>query len=171
MLLNLDLKVDIKNIKLEDFEAVAEIYKMGVVTGIATFETKTPNWEVWDKKYLKHCRLAAWSENKVVGWAALSQVSSRAVYKGVAEVSVYIHTDYKNNGIGTLLLQRLIIESEKEGVWTLQAGIFRENETSVHLHNKLGFREIGYREKVAKRDGKWYDNIIMERRSRIIGIN
>jgi len=142
-----------------------------MTSGIATFETKVPSWKEWNEKYLKHSRFAAWSENKVMGWAALSSVSSREVYQGVAEISVYIHMAYVNKGIGTQLLRNLIVESEHNGIWTLQAGIFRQNEVSINLHKKMGFREIGYREKVGKRDGKWHDNIILERRSKIIGID
>ncbi|MET2986351.1 GNAT family N-acetyltransferase [Aureibaculum conchae] len=171
MLLSCGLKIEIKHIAIEDWSAVSEIYMLGIETGIATFETEVPSWEKWDIKFLKHPRLAAWSENKIMGWAALSIVSSREVYKGVAEVSVYVHTDYAHQGIGIQLLEKLIVESENNGIWTLQAGIFRGNIASINLHKKIGFREIGYREKVAKRDGIWHDNIIMERRSKIIGIH
>lgn len=163
--------IEILHIKPEDWEAVSKIYKLGVETGIATFETEIPSWLNWDKSHLKKCRFAAWSDNQLVGWAALSMVSERCVYGGVAEVSVYVDTNYLGNGIGTKLLQSLIIESESEGFWTLQSGIFRENEASIQMHKKLGFREIGYREKIGKKDGVWVDNVILERRSKTIGID
>lgn len=165
------MKIEIKHIAFDDWDVVSKIYKLGIETGIATFETEVPSWEKWNDKCLNHSRLAAWSENKIVGWAALSPVSNRKVYNGVAEVSVYVHSDYANKGVGSFLLEKLINKSEKNGIWTLQAGIFRKNIPSINLHKKMGFREIGYREKVAKRDGKWHDNIILERRSNIVGIN
>ena len=115
--------------------------------------------------------MAAWLDNTLVGWAALSPVSDRCVYGGVAEVSVYVNTNYGGKGIGTLLLEGLVNKSENEGFWTLQAGIFRENIASIELHKKVGFREIGYREKVGKKNGIWYDNVILERRSKIVGID
>jgi L-amino acid N-acyltransferase YncA len=165
------LKLEIKHINVQDWQAIAEIYKRGVDTGFATFETELPSWEQWDNSHLRAGRLAAWMENNILGWAALSSVSNRCVYGGVAEVSVYVDTQYNGKGIGTQLLERLISESENEGVWTLQSSIFRENEASIQLHKKMGFRQIGYREKVGKRNGTWHDNIILERRSKTIGIN
>lgn len=164
------MKVEIKHIKIQDWQAISKIYKQGINTGIATFETEVPSWEQWDNSHLKIDRLAAWSTNNIVGWAALSPVSDRCVYGGVAEVSVYVDTNYNGKGIGTQLLEHLIALSENEGIWTLQAGIFRENKASIQLHKKVGFREIGYREKIGKRNGIWYDNTILERRSKIIGI-
>jgi len=165
------LNFEILHIKSEDWEAVSKIYKLGLETGIATFETEIPSWSKWDKSHLKKCRLAAWLDNQIVGWAALSMVSDRCVYRGVAEVSVYVDTNYNGKGIGTKLLQSLIAESENEGFWTLQSGIFLENEASIQMHKKLGFREIGYREKIGKKDGFWVDNVILERRSKTIGID
>lgn len=165
------MKLEIKHINPQDWQAVADIYKLGIESGIATFETEIPSWEHWDAKHLKTCRLSAWLDDSLVGWAALSPVSDRCVYGGVAEVSVYVNTSYGGKGIGTQLLQSLIAASENEGIWTLQAGIFRENEASIELHKKVGFREIGYREKVGKKDGIWHDNIILEKRSKTIGID
>lgn len=165
------MKLEIRNIQASDWKSVAAIYKMGIETGIATFETKTPSWPVWDKAHIKSCRIAALINDKMVGWAALSPVSSRDVYRGVAEVSVYVNTNYGGRGIGTKLLQKLIIESENEGFWTLQSGIFPENTASLKMHKKLGFREIGYREKVGMTTkGVWRNNIILERRSKKIGV-
>ena len=165
------MKIEIRQIKQEDWEAVSRIYKLGIETGIATFETEIPTWEKWNRSHLIKCRNTAWLDDQLVGWGALSPVSDRCVYRGIAEVSVYVDDNYKGKGIGTQLLQRLIDESEKEGLWTLQSGIFRENEASIRLHKKVGFREIGYREKVGKKDGIWYDNVLLERRSKKTGIN
>ena len=165
------MKLDIKKMKDEDWDAVVRIYKLGMDTGIATFETEVPTWDKWDNSHLKTCRLTAWIDDQIVGWAALSPVSSRCVYGGVAEVSVYIDTNYNRRGVGTKLLKVLIVESESAGIWTLQSGIFPQNETSINLHKKLGFREIGYKERIGKRDDVWYNNILLERRSKIIGID
>ena len=166
------MKIDIKNIEQEDWVVVANIYQMGIETGNATFEIEIPTWQEWNNAHLQSCRLAALTENNLVGWAALSAVSDRCVYGGVAEVSVYVEPEYNGKGIGTKLLQELIDQSEKEGIWTLQSGIFPENSASIKLHNKLGFREIGFREKIGKmNNGIWRDNIILERRSKIVGIN
>ncbi len=161
-------EIQIAYFSKEDWSKIATIYQEGIDTGIATFETKVPNWEAWDASHIKSCRLKACIQNQVVGWAALSPTSKRAVYKGVAEVSIYITLKYQNLGIGTLLLSQLIEESETEGFWTLQAGIFTKNFASIALHKALGFREIGYREKVGKLNDIWYDNTILERRSKKI---
>jgi len=166
------LKIEIKHIEIKDWEEVARIYHLGIATGNATFETETPSWSIWNDAHLQACRFLALLENKIVGWAALSWVSSRCVYGGVAEVSVYVDTNYNGKGIGTKLLQEIINQSEKEGFWTLQSGIFPENKASIQLHKKLGFREIGFREKIGKmKNGIWRDNIILERRSNTVGIN
>jgi len=151
-----------------DWPKIATIYKEGIDTGIATFETKIPSWETWNVAHIKSCRFKAILQDEIVGWAALSPTSKRSVYKGVAEVSIYITSDYRNLGIGTLLLSTLITASEKEGFWTLQASIFSNNKSSIALHKSLGFREIGYREKIGKLNDIWYDNTILERRSEII---
>jgi len=150
---------------------VAQIYREGIETGIATFETEVPNWEVWDASHLKSCRIVAKNNNEVVGWAALTSVSSRCVYGGVAEVSVYVSSKYRGQKIGTNLLEKLIEQSEKEGFWTLQSGIFAENKASIKMHQNAGFRIIGYREKIGKLNKLWKDNVILERRSKIIGIH
>jgi len=119
---------------------------------------------------MQNCRIVAVKEQQIIGWAALSPVSSRCVYGGVAEISVYIAKNARNLGVGTLLLEQLILESEKEGIWTLQSGVFPENTGSIKLHEKTGFRYIGKREKIGKLDGKWKDNLLFERRSKKIGI-
>lgn len=154
----------------EHWEQVKQIYESGIATGIATFETTAPGWEKWNDGHLTFARLVAVDNNEVVGWAALSPVSSRCVYGGVAEVSVYVADKHKGKGIGKLLLQKLIKESESNGIWTLQAGIFTDNAASVKLHEKVGFRVIGHREKIGKLNDIWKDNYILERRSKIVGI-
>ncbi|MEO6538989.1 MAG: N-acetyltransferase family protein, partial [Ferruginibacter sp.] len=139
--------------KIIDIEAthypqIAEIYMQGIATGNATFQSEAPCWEDWDKNHLSHCRFAALDNNDMAGWAALSPVSGRCVYAGVAETSIYIACCYRGSGVGKLLLAELISQSEQQGLWTLQAGIFPENTGSLQLHENLGFRQIGYREKI-----------------------
>jgi len=147
-----------------NYEQVARIYQAGLDTGIASFEIKSKTWEVWNAKYLSHSRMAVMEGDNMLGWAALSPVSTRAVYAGVAEVSIYVDPVSSKNGVGTMLMNALIESSESEGIWTLQSSIFRENKASIALHLKCGFRQIGYREKVAQRDGTWYDNLLFEKR-------
>ncbi len=127
-----------------------------------------PSWDVWNEKFIKKCRLVAELNDNVVGFAVVSQVSKRKVYKGVAEVTVYVAQEKRGEGIGKQLLEALVDESEKQGFWTLQAGIFSENIASIELHKKCGFRVVGIREKIGKRDGLWHDNVLMERRSELI---
>ena len=153
-----------------DWPAVASIYEQGIATGFATFEKEIPAYEDWDRNHLKSCRIIAAKEATVLGWAALSPVSSRCVYGGVAEVSVYVGTQHQGMGIGKLLMEKLISLSEKEGLWTLQSGIFPENLGSIKLHEQVGFRRIGHRERVGKLDGVWKDNVIFEKRSKRVGI-
>ncbi len=159
----------IRMVNPEDYPSVKEIYELGIATGNATFQTEAPSWETWDKDHLKTCRLVAIDET-VIGWAALTPVSGRCVYAGVAEVSVYVHPNAQSNGVGKKLLEALIRESEKENIWTLQAGIFPENKTSLHVHKQFGFREIGYREKIGKMKDIWRDTILLERRSKTVGL-
>ncbi len=154
----------------EHWEKVKHIYESGIATGIATFETTAPSWEKWNEGHLAFARIIALLNNEIVGWAALSPVSSRCVYGGVAEVSVYVAGNYKGKGIGKLLLQNLITESETNNIWTLQAGIFTDNIASVKLHENVGFRVIGQREKIGQLKGIWKNNYILERRSKIVGI-
>lgn len=151
--------------------AVAQIYKQGIDTGFATFEKEVPSYEQWNKNHILRCRLVALRDDKVEGWAALSPVSGRCVYGGVAEVSVYIAEKTRGFGLGKLLMEELITASEKEGFWTLQSGIFPENKGSIKLHEKAGFRYLGKRERIGQLDGIWKDNLLFERRSKIIGIN
>lgn len=151
-----------------DWQAVSKIYAEGIATGIATFETDVPSWELWNEKYIDDCRLVAELNKEVVGFAVLSQVSKRKVYSGVAEVSVYVSSNHRGHKIGETLLNQLIKASEAHGFWTLQANIFSENTASINLHNKCGFRLVGIREKIGKLHGKWHDNHLLERRSIVI---
>jgi L-amino acid N-acyltransferase YncA len=158
----------IEPLKAEDWDAVRRIYEEGIATGNATFETQAPEWHVWDEKHLQICRLVARKDDEVVGWAAVSPYSSRHVYRGVAEESIYIASSARGQGIGKALLQALVDESERAGLWTLQAGIFAENVGSIAVHKACGFREVGYRERIGCRDGVWRDVVLMERRSKIV---
>jgi len=160
----------IRKMTVEDWPAVRTIFEEGIATGNATFETKAPSWEEWDAGHLKESRLVATDSEKIIGWAALSRVSGWCVYAGVAEVSVYVSTGERGRGIGKRLLQALIPESEQSGIWTLQAGIFPENEPSITLHRKCGFRQIGRREKLGQMDGQWRDVLLFERRSTVAGV-
>jgi L-amino acid N-acyltransferase YncA len=160
----------IRYFEQNDFNSVKDIYQQGIDSGDATFETYAKEWDEWNNSMLKACRLVAVENDQVVGWAALSLVSSRWVYRGVAEVSVYVANEAQGKGIGHTLLSNLVEESEKEGFWTLQAGIFPENERSIALHRKNGFRIIGLREKLGKMDGKWRDVVLIERRSKAVGV-
>ena len=155
----------------QHWEAVKTIYEEGIATGNATFQTAAPSWQEWDNAHVKTCRLIATENNEVLGWAALTAVSSRCVYAGVAEVSVYVAANARGKNIGSLLLQALINESEQNGIWTLQSSIFPENKASISMHEKNGFRIIGYREKIGKMGNVWRDNISLERRSNKIGID
>lgn len=156
--------------KESDWEEVAKIYAEGIATGYATFEHQIPTYQNWNNSHLKACRLVAEQDDLVLGWAALSPVSGRCVYGGVAEVSIYIGATARGKGIGNALFSQLIEQSEKEGYWTLQSGIFPENEASIKLHEKVGFRYLGKREKIGKTvQGEWKDNLLFERRSKTIG--
>lgn len=172
MLLNRGMndKVEIRKMRSEHWAEVSKIYKEGIDTGMATFEKEIPNWKIWDVSHLTKCRLIAVIEEEIVGWAALSGVSSRCVYGGVGEVSVYVANKFKGKNVGKKLMRKLIHESELNGLWTIQSGIFPENIASIKLHEKAGFRKIGFREKIGKLDGVWKDNILLERRSKSVGI-
>ena len=154
----------------QHWDAVKIIYEEGINTGNATFQTDAPSWKEWDNAHIKTCRILATQNIEVLGWAALTSVSSRSVYAGVAEVSVYVTTNARGNNIGSSLLQELINQSEQNGIWTLQAGIFPENKSSISIHEKNGFRNIGYREKIGKMGNVWRDIILLERRSHKIGV-
>jgi phosphinothricin acetyltransferase len=154
----------------EDWPAVRAIYLDGIATGNATFETAAPGWTEWDAKHRHDCRLVARSDDKVIGWTALSPVSSRCVYSGVAEESIYVASTARGRGIGKALLGAVIAESEKAGIWTIQTGIFPENTVSLALHRACGFREVSHREKIGQMNALWRDVIFLERRSNIVGV-
>lgn len=164
------LMMNIRPMTAADWNAVSRIYREGIETKLATFEADVPDWEVWDKKQLPIGRFVAEKDAHILGWAALSAYSSRHVYRGVAEVSVYVGADARGNGVGKILLNHLIEFSEENGFWTLQAGIFPHNEASIALHTKLGFRIVGKRERIGQLDGVWLDTVILERRSTKIGV-
>jgi phosphinothricin acetyltransferase len=163
--------IQLRPMKETDWPFVSRIYAEGIATGFATFEKEIPSYENWDNNHLSSCRIVAVEKDNVLGWAALSPVSGRCVYGGVGEVSVYIGKGFRGRGVGKLLMKELIKQSEAAGLWTLQSGIFPENTASIKLHEDVGFRRIGHRERVGKLDGDWKDNVIFERRSKIVGID
>lgn len=159
----------IDTLRPEDWPAARATYLEGIATGLATFETHAPRWETWNAGHLPFGRLALREGETLLGWAALSPVSKRGAYRGVAEVSVYVHAAVRGQGGGRALLQSLIEASEENGIWTLQATIFARNTASLQLHRRCGFREVGRREQIAQLRGVWEDTILMERRSRVVG--
>jgi L-amino acid N-acyltransferase YncA len=162
-------RVEIGDLRPEHWPEVAAIYQAGIETGNATFETAVPAWEAWDREHLRGPRLVALDNRRVVGWAALSRVSTRACYAGVAEVSVYVAPDATGRGVGRALLDALTARSEDAGIWTLQAGIFPENAASLALHERCGFRVVGTRERLGQLHGEWRDVVLMEKRSGRMG--
>lgn len=153
-----------------DWPAVREIYEAGIATGDATYQTEVPQWDAWDAAHLTSCRLVIRDENRtVLGWAALSPVSARRVYAGVAEVSVYVAAESRGRGVGLQLLRALVDASERDGRWTLQASIFPENRASLRLHERCGFRIVGRRERLGCVHGRWRDVLLLERRSATVG--
>ena len=159
------MEINVRGMQPSDWSAVARIYAEGIATNKATFETGCPEYEQWNSAHLPDCRLVAQSGGVGIGWAALSPVSGRCVYGGVAEVSVYIAAAARGQGVGTLLLQTIWQKAQSEGLWTLQSGIMQDNEASIRLHEKCGFRMVGYRERIAKDQyGSWRNTVLMERR-------
>lgn len=154
----------------DHWPAVKTIYEDGLATGNASFQTTAPGWEEWDRSHLAHSRLVALDGDAVAGWAALTPVSGRCVYAGVAEVSVYISAGHRGQGVGRMLLDALVVESEANGIWTLQAGIFPENTASIRLHEAIGFRQVGVRHRIGKMHDRWRDTILLEKRSTTVGI-
>jgi L-amino acid N-acyltransferase YncA len=164
-----------------DWPAVRDIYLQGIRTGNATFETQAPEWQRWEASHLKSCRFVAVSPDRadsaraissareVLGWAALSPVSNRCIYAGVAEVSVYVAESARGCKVGSVLMAALVDASEREGIWTLQAGIFPENVASIELHKRFGFRVVGTRERIGCMNGRWRDTLLFERRSQVAG--
>jgi len=162
--------LELSSITRDNYTEVVRIYEEGIATGIATFETSAPSWEAWDQAHHSFGRIIVKKDSDYLGWGALSPTSKRHVYRGVAEVSIYVAADSRGKGIGTLLLQSLIKESEENGIWTLQSGIFRDNLSSIAMHEQCGFRVIGYKERIGNLNGVWLDNILMERRSGKVGM-
>jgi L-amino acid N-acyltransferase YncA len=160
--------VSIRDLRPEDWPAVRAIYDEGIRGGDATFETETPSWWAWDASH-SEVRLVAEQNGSVVGWAGLSPISERCCYQGVAEVSVYVAEASRGAGVGRLLLDELVERSEDAGIWTLQAGVFTENEASIRLHKACGFREVGVRERLGELAGVWRDVALLERRSTVVG--
>ena len=163
-----------RNFKIEsmsagDWPAIRTIYLEGIATGLATFETEAPSWETWDAAHLSFGRVVARRTGDVLGWAALSPVSQRKAYAGVAEVSVYVAESSRGKGVGRALLEELIRDSEQNGIWTLQAAVFPENTATMAVHKRCGFREVGRRERISKLNGNWRDTILLERRSKTVG--
>jgi L-amino acid N-acyltransferase YncA len=168
---NVMTELEIRKMQAADWDRVRAIYLEGIATAHATFETGAPSFAEWDNAHLPFARLVAQQGEATVGWAALSPVSQRCVYGGVAEVSVYVSAASRGSGVGRKLLNALINESEQNGIWTLQAGIFPENVGSLKVHQRCGFREVGRRERIGKMNGAWRDTILLERRSPIAGID
>jgi L-amino acid N-acyltransferase YncA len=161
--------IEIRPLVPLDWPSVRAIYLEGIATGNATFETEAPEWAEWDAKHLRDARLVAVADGRVAGWAALSPVSSRCVYAGVAELSIYVAAAVRGRGVGKSLLHALVRESEAKGFWTLQTGIFPENQASLALHKKCGFRIVGRRERIGQMGGRWRDVFFLERRSQTAG--
>jgi phosphinothricin acetyltransferase len=164
------MRIELAAMTAADWPSVRAIYREGIATGNATFERSAPEWDLWDAGHLPVCRLVARAAGRPVGWAALSRVSARPVYAGVAEVSVYVAEAARGAGVGSALLTALIKEADRSGFWTLQAGIFPENRASLAVHEKAGFRVVGIRERLGAMDGRWRDVVLMERRSRVTGV-
>jgi L-amino acid N-acyltransferase YncA len=162
MLLAAPPSVDLRLLTEDDWPAVADIYWDGMRDGLATFETEVPSWVEWDAAHLPDHRLVAVTDDEVLGWAALSPASKRRCYSGVAENSVYVARHARGRGIGRALLEKLITGARRAGIWTIQTSIFPENRASLALHHRCGFRTVGTRERIAKRDGIWRDTVFLE---------
>ena len=162
------MRLEVRDLRPDDWAEVARIYEEGIRTGNATFETEVPSWERWDAAH-PGLRLVAERDGSVVGWAALTPASPRRCYRGVGEVSVYVAEDARGTGLGRALLDELVERSEQAGYWTLAAGVFPENEASVRLHGACGFRDAGVRERIGESGGAWRDVLLLERRSTLVG--
>ncbi|HEX9994958.1 MAG TPA: GNAT family N-acetyltransferase [Acidimicrobiales bacterium] len=162
--------IAVEGMEAGDWPAVRAIYAAGIATGHATFETDVPGWKAWDAAHLPDHRFVARdADGTVVGWVAASPVSDRCAYAGVVEGSVYVHPDHRGRGVGRALLEALVASTEAAGVWTIQTGIFPENEASIRLHEACGFRRVGVRERLGRLDGRWRDVVLLERRSPVVG--
>jgi L-amino acid N-acyltransferase YncA len=162
------VRAELRPLEATDWEALRDIYRQGMRAGLATFEVEAPTWQAWDSAHHAEHRLVAEMGDRVVGWAALAPVSTRRVYAGVAEDSVYVANDAQGQGVGGALLSALVAGAEAAGIWTIEAGIFPENGASIAVHQRCGFRIVGVREKLAKRDGLWRDVVLLERRSPLV---
>ena len=160
--------MEIRELRQEDWPAVREIFEQGIAGRNATYETEAPSWEAWDRSQLDGQRYVAVEGGRVVGWVAAHAVSSRPCYRGVVEHSVYVHDEFQGRGIGRALLERLFKSTEAAGIWTIQTGVFPENEASLAMHVKCGFRVVGTQERLGKLDGNWRDVVVLERRSEVI---
>jgi L-amino acid N-acyltransferase YncA len=156
----------VRDLRPDDWPEVAAIYHDGMRGGLATFETEVPSWDDWDAALA--IRVVAELDEQVIGWAACGPASSRWAYRGVVESSVYVARDLQGRGVGRALMERLIEKSENTGIWTIQTSIFPENEASLKLHHRVGFRVVGVRKRIGKRDGLWRDTVLLERRSEVI---
>jgi L-amino acid N-acyltransferase YncA len=163
-------EMNLRDLRPEDWPAVRAIYEEGIRGGNATFETEPPSWEHWDANHHPELRLVAEREDAVVGWAAVSPVSDRCCYEGVGEVSVYVAEAARGRRVGRALLDELVERSEQAGYWTLNAGVFPENEASIRLHTACGFREVGVRRRLGNLHGAWRDVVLLERRSTLVGV-
>lgn len=165
------MNYEIRPMQTGDADKVLEIFQQGINGGNATFDKVAPTWEAWDTKHFNLCRFVLEDKNdQVVGWCALQPVSNRDCFKGVAEVSIYLDGSVQGKGLGTILLKKLILDSEEHDFWTLQAGIFPENKVSIAIHQKQGFRTVGTREKIGEMNGQWRDIVLLERRSKSVGL-
>jgi L-amino acid N-acyltransferase YncA len=165
------MNYEIREMQPQDGRKVIEIFQEGIAGGNATFDTTAPTWEVWDQKFFNVCRFVLEdTDENVVGWAALQPISNRDCFKGVAEVSIYLKNEVQGKGLGSMLLRKLISDSEEHEFWTLQSGIFPENNASIYVHKKWGFQLVGKREKIGQMNGIWRDIILLERRSKVVGI-
>jgi len=158
----------IRKLRKEDWPAVRAIYEQGIAGRNATFETEAPSWEAWDGVHHSEHRLVAEHDGRIVGWASLAPVSERCCYAGVAENSVYVADEAQGRGIGRALLGQLVADAEADGIWTIQAGVFPENEASIRLHQRCGFRVVGVSERLGRLDGVWRDVVLLERRSPMV---
>jgi L-amino acid N-acyltransferase YncA len=160
--------MEVRDLRREDWPEVARIYEEGIATGNATFETEVPSWEEWDAAHLAEHRFVADRDGRVVGWIALVPASPRECYLGVAEVSVYVTAEARGQGVGARLLAALVESSERGGIWTLQTGVFPENEPSLALLRQFGFRTVGTRERIGRLHCVWRDTVLVERRSEVL---
>jgi L-amino acid N-acyltransferase YncA len=162
------MSVEMRDLRPKDWVEVARIYAEGIATGNATFETEVPSWAAWDAAHLAGHRFLAERDGRVVGWIALSPASRRPCYAGVAEISVYVAEDARGNGVGTELLAAVVASAERDGLWTLQTSVFPENEPSLALLRRFGFRTVGTRERIGQLHGIWRDTVLVERRSEVV---